>query len=66
MNAEIKTVVKNCVFCENRKPNVTKESLHQHNDGKGPWGKIGTDLFEIDKRVYLLIIDYYTNYIEID
>ena len=66
MNGEIKTFVKNCVSCEDRKPNVTKEKLHQHNDGKGPWDKIGTDLFEIDKRSYLLTIDYYTNYIEID
>ena len=29
------------------------------------WQKIGTDLFEWDKTTYLLIIDYYSRWIEI-
>ena len=29
-----------------------------------PWQKIGTDLFEWDKATYLLIIDYYSRWIE--
>ena len=30
-----------------------------------PWQKVGMDLFEWSKRDYLLIIDYFTRYIEI-
>lgn len=30
-----------------------------------PWQKLGTDLFEWDKTIYLLIIDYYSCWIEI-
>ena len=30
-----------------------------------PWQKVGTDLFEWDKNTYLLIIDYYSRWIEI-
>ena len=30
-----------------------------------PWQKIGTNLFEWDKTTYLLIIDYYSYWIEI-
>ena len=30
-----------------------------------PWQRIGTDLFEWDKTTYLLIIDYYSRWIEI-
>ena len=30
-----------------------------------PWQKVGTDLFEWEKSTYLLIIDYYSRWIEI-
>ena len=55
-------MVKICGFFEKRKTTyVAKESLYQHDDGKGPWDKI-ENLFEIDNRTYLLTINYYTNY----
>ena len=30
-----------------------------------PWQKVGTDLFEWDKHMYVLIVDYYSRFIEI-
>ena len=30
-----------------------------------PWQKIGTDLFQWNQKIYLLIIDYYSRYIEV-
>ena len=30
-----------------------------------PWQKVGTDLFESDKATYLLIVDYFSRWIEI-
>lgn len=29
-------------------------------------GKVGTDLFQIDGRNYLVMVDYFSNFIEID
>jgi transposase InsO family protein len=37
----------------------------QHVEG-APWQKIGTDLFEIQGRQYLVSIDYFSNFIEVD
>ena len=61
MAAEIKQTAKKCE-CERLKP----QNLNQHSDGNGPWDKIGKDLFVTENRNYLLVIDYFTNFIEID
>lgn len=66
MSADIKEMVKTCEQCEKRKPQNQREPVKQHKDGKGPWDKVGTDLFVIENRNYLLVIDYYTNFIEVD
>ena len=66
MYNDIKETVKNCQHCEQRKPRNQRETLKQHSDGKRPWDKIGTDLFMIGNRNYLVVVDYYTNFIEID
>ena len=55
-----------CEACEERKPRNAKGPLRQHSDGNGPWDKIGTDIFTIENRNYLLTIDYYSNCIEVD
>ena len=43
-----------------------KETLKQHEEGEAPAAKIGVDLFEIKGTNYLVIVDYYSNFIEID
>ena len=42
------------------------ETLKQHDDGEQPWEKITTDLFEIKGHSYLVTIDYYSNFMEVD
>ncbi len=29
------------------------------------WSKLGVDLFEIDKQIYQILVDYYSNYFEV-
>ena len=66
MRHEIKQFAQNCVQCEDRKPTPQKETLRQHNDGKGPWDKVGSDIFQIQNRAYLIVVDYFSSYIEVD
>ena len=31
----------------------------------GPWQRVGSDLFDLNGRTYLVIVDYYSNFIEV-
>ncbi|XP_052253072.1 uncharacterized protein K02A2.6-like [Dreissena polymorpha] len=66
MRAELKEFTKKCVQCEDRKPPPQQEKLKQHSDGLGPWDKVGSDLFQIQNRLYLVVVDYHSSFIEVD
>jgi hypothetical protein len=65
MQRDIKRVADLCEICQSTKPNNLRETLMQHVEG-APWQKIGTYLFEIQGRQYLVSIDYLLNFIEVD
>lgn len=66
MTKEVEQLANSCEACQELKPLNQRESLHQHNEGHTPWGKIGCDLFQVKNRHYLVTIDYYSNFIETD
>lgn len=43
-----------------------RESLMSHEITERPWEKIGTDLYTIDGQDYLIVVDYFSNFWEID
>ena len=66
MAHDIKQLADSCETCQEMKPRNTQEPLKQHNEGDGPRQKIGLDFFEIAGKHYLIIVDYYSNFIETD
>ena len=64
--SEIKQLAQNCEICQEAKPRNSRETLKQHDDGQNAWNKIGLDIFEIQGRNYLVAVDYYSNFIEVD
>ena len=58
---QIAQMVKNCQVCakENR---PGREPLISTVLPKYPWQVIGTDLFELNKNSYLLVVDYFSRY----
>ena len=66
MANDIKRMAEQCEICQESKPKNQREPLLQHSDGAMPWNKIGVDLFEIKGRQYLVAIDYYSNFTEVD
>ena len=66
INTEIKQIADTCEVCQELKP--TRNKVYNSYivlDGN-PWEIIGTDLFEIKGRQYLMTVDYYPNFIEVD
>ena len=64
--SDIKQIANMCETCQEMKPRNPPEPLRQHSDGDEPWQKIGLDLFEIAGKHYLAVVDYYSNFIEVD
>ena len=66
ISAEIRQYVESCNTCASYSSIQSKEPLHLHDTPSRPWEKIGTDIFTISGRNYLVTVDYYSQFFEID
>lgn len=66
MSQQITEMVKSCDVCATHQKRQTKEPLHPHSVPERPWQKIGVDLFTMDQQEYLLLVDYYSKFIEVE
>ena len=64
MNKEITEMVEKCDACQNYQYSNQKEPMVQGQIPEGPWDMVATDLFQWDGADYLLIVDYYSRFIE--
>ena len=65
MNADITDTISNCKACQQYKNCQGAEPLKNHEMPDKPWRKVGKDLFKIQGRTYLIVVDYYFKYFEI-
>ena len=66
MAAQIQDTVANCHICSTHQRNNTKEPMIAHEIPTRPWSQVGADLFEINNQKYLVMVDYYSGFIEIN
>jgi len=67
MAAEMKLYISACETCRELDSTThTKETLMSHEVPSRPWAKIATDIFTLDGKDYLVTIDYYGNFWEVD
>ena len=64
MSKEIENLVRNCTTCCKTQVQFA-EPLITTKFPKLPWQRVGTDLFEYKGTQYVLVIDYFSHYIEI-
>lgn len=65
INADIKQLVNECMTCAKHSPNNSKEPILFHDIPELPWCKVSCDLFEFMSKHYLVVMDYYSKYIEL-
>ena len=66
MNAEVKDFIEQCEVCRSCDDRQQKETLLPHDVPDRPWAKVGVDLFLCHDNNYLITVDYYSNYWEVD
>ncbi|MCP3889967.1 MAG: transposase family protein, partial [Desulfobulbaceae bacterium] len=67
MNSDLKEYMSQCSICLSLdSTSQQKETLMSHELPLRPWEKVGVDLFELDNKDYLITVDYYSNFWEVD
>ena len=66
MSADIERIVSQCSVCAERQPSNAKEPLSSHEIPSRPWQKVATDLFQWNGNNYMVTVDYYSRFFEID
>lgn len=66
MNNDIFNLVSSCEVCLKHSNANPKMELMSHEIVNIPWYKVGSDIFEFKKRQYLLVVDYFSKFIEVE
>ncbi len=65
MSTELKEYISKSDVCLAYRSSPGKEPLVQHEVVARAWSKVGADLCELNGRTLLVIVDYYSNFIEV-
>ena len=66
MSAEIRSFIETCETCTSLPSKQPQQSLFPHKVPDRPWQSVSTDIFCIESRNYLVTVDNYSNFFEVD
>ena len=66
MNAELRQFISTCEPCNRYQISNQKETLMNHEIPDRPWERVAVDLMELKGQDYLVTVDYFSNYWEVD
>lgn len=64
LSAQLNELVLHCRPCIKRRNNPAQPLMRSELPDR-PWQKLGADMFTLDSTNYLLVVDYYSRYVEI-
>ena len=65
MSNEIKESVANCQICADFQVRNPRQSLQTHEIPDRPWSRVAADLFSLHGKNYIVLVDYYSNFLEV-
>jgi len=65
MSSEIKEVVSQCSVCAEFQPMNHKEPMQTSKVPDRPWSRVAIDLFTLHKKEYVILVDYYSDFVEV-
>jgi hypothetical protein len=65
MASEIESMVATCQVCQRFRNANKKETMIPHEIPKRAWAKLASDIFETGVNSYLVVIDYYSKWLEL-
>ena len=65
LSTDLKKMIESCEFCQVNRPRQRSEPLLPTSLPEGPWQKLGADILMWKQSSYLVIVDYYSRYLEI-
>ena len=66
MNNDIEDFISTCSVCKTCQTYQQKEPMISHEIPSRPWEKVGYDLFHFEDKQYLVCVDYYLDYFEVE
>lgn len=66
INNDIEKLINSCDVCNKYSNSNCKEPMLSHEIVDIPWYKVGIDLFELNGEIYIIVVDYYSKYPEIE
>ena len=66
MTAQIKDHIQHCGACAENARSLPKETWAADDLPSRPWQIVGAELFHFNDRMYLITVDYFSSFLEID
>ena len=66
MSKQITEYVQNCSICNKYQASNRNEPLHSHDVPQRPWQHLSLDLFTLENQEYMVLVDAYSHWFEID
>jgi hypothetical protein len=66
MGSQIEDMIGNCALCQQNRHNQQKEPMIKGKIPELPWSLVSSDLFDYEGEKFMVTIDHYSGYIELD